>query len=239
MKRPLIIGLSLVAIMTAATYGAWYTGHLGPILRTVGLDSLAQIAEITQVHQALLDQQEKKDSAASSTHGANASGSSGSMGSTGSGGQNDSASGDAKDMEEAIGLALKGVNLVQGENGLELWRLKASWASLREEGGLIDVEMPDVVYRVGHAEIPLYVTAYKGQVDQKQQFLRLWEDVVCTYDDYTLHATLMTYDGQARIMTFPEGAHIESVKTKGFAHVLTWHLDTNIIEGMDGVTVSW
>ncbi len=235
MKRALILGLSLVAVMTAAGYGAWSTGHLGPILRTVGLDSLAQVAEITQVSQAMLERQEELDSHKDSGKSeATSEESSGTVG-----GQAGVSGAQGNATQEAVGLALKGINLVQGEKGLELWRLKASWASLREEGGQIDVEMPDIVYRVGDAEIPLHVTAHKGQIEQDQQFLRLWEDVICIYDDYTLRATLMTYDGATRTMTFPEGAYVESEKSKGFAHILTWDLSSNIIEGMNGVTISW
>lgn len=225
MKRAFLIGLLLVSLLSVATYGAWYTGKLGPILRTVGLDSLAQIAELTQVSNALQERQENSSTSDTKTSREVS--------------QDSARDDDANVMEEAVGLALKGVNLVQGEKGLEIWRLNASWASLREEGGQIDVEMPDMVYRVGDAEIPLHVTAHKGQIERDQQFLRLWEDVVCVYDEYTLRATLMTYDGTTRTMTFPEGAHIESDKNQGFAQILTWDMNTNIINGMDGVSISW
>lgn len=236
MKRVLLLSLVFVLVLLVASYGAWHTGKLAPMLRSVGLDSAAQLVEITQIGLSLEKQQSTQ--IAQTEDG------------TTSQAQDNAPKSDTavseKDqgeipnaMEEAVGLALKGINLVQGENGLELWRLKASWASLREEGGQIDVEMPDMVYRVGDAETPLHVTANKGNVSQHQQVLRLWEGVVCTYDEYTLRATLMTYDGKTRTMTFPEGVHVESAKTKGFAHVLTWNLDSNIIEGLNGVTISW
>lgn len=231
MKRKLFIGFALILVLVGATYGAWSTGNLGPALRAVGLDSLAQYAEITHVSKKILDhQEEQKKKAQADGKAPNTS---------------PNTSPDASEYaaesatEDAIGLALKGINLVQGEKGIELWRLKANWAALNEEGGKINLEKPDVVYRVGDGETPLHVTADKGQVEQNQQALLLRENVVCTYEGYILHAPLMTYDGKTRTMTFPDGAHIESHKTSGFAQILTWHLDTNTIEGHEGVRVSW
>lgn len=222
MKRTFFIGLALIVVLTGATYGAWSTGYLGPALRTVGLDSLAQWAEITHVGKKILDARQDKKNARGFEQGHN------------------SADGISEDSsEDAIGLALKGINLVQGEKGLELWRLKASWASLSEEDGHINLEKPDIVYRVGDGEVPLLVTADKGYVEQDQQFLLLRDNVVCIYEAYTLYATLMTYDGTTRTMTFPEGAHIENDKSKGFAQILTWYLDANRVEGREGVMVSW
>lgn len=144
-----------------------------------------------------------------------------------------------ENLDEAIGLALKGINLVQGEKGIELWRLKATWAALHQEEGFIDVKLPDMVYRVGDAETPLHVTAAQGEIEQDQKNLRLWGDVVCTYEDSILTSSLMTYDGKSRVMTFPEGATITGPSAHGFAEVLTWDLTTNIIDGQGGVKVSW
>lgn len=41
---------------------------------------------------------------------------------------------DGNPLEEAAGLAIKGINLFQGDKGIELWRLKASWAHLHAGG---------------------------------------------------------------------------------------------------------
>lgn len=146
----------------------------------------------------------------------------------------------AKDaLQDAVGLALKGIELVQGEKGIELWRMKATWAALRQEKGVIDVDSPDIVYRVGDDEIPLHVVADKGQVLDGQKFLRLWDHVVCTYKDNVLRAPLMTYNSTSRLMVFPDGADIEGTDSKGKAKHLTWDLVTNVIEGTGGVRVDW
>lgn len=142
-------------------------------------------------------------------------------------------------LEDAVGLALKGVELVQGEKGVELWRLKATWAALRQERGVIDVDSPDIVYKVGDAEEPLHVVAPKGEVLDNQTFIRLWDEVVCTYKEYVLTSTLMTYNSTVRRMVFPDGAHIVGPTSQGNATRLSWNLATNIIEGDGGVKVHW
>lgn len=142
-------------------------------------------------------------------------------------------------LEEAVGLALKGVELVQGEKGVELWRLKATWAALRQEKGVIDVDSPDIIYKVGKTEEPLRVIAPKGEVRDNQSFIRLWDKVTCTYRDYVLDGTLMTYNSTSRLMIFPEGAVIVGATSRGNATRLSWNLATNVIEGEDGVVVHW
>ena len=52
-------------------------------------------------------------------------------------------------LEEVAGLAIKGINLFQGNKGLELWRLKASWAHMSQNGDTIDVDKPVVRYALG------------------------------------------------------------------------------------------
>lgn len=141
--------------------------------------------------------------------------------------------------EDAIGLALKGIELVQGEKGIELWRLHASWAALRQEKDIIEVEKPDIIYRVGEGEIPLHVTAEQGTISEGQRFVRLWGNVVCTYENRRLESSLMVYDSTTRMMTFPEGATLVDDEALGTATLLSWNLDTTIIEGSHGVAIEW
>ena len=53
------------------------------------------------------------------------------------------------DVYKRQGLAIKGINLFQGNKGLELWRLKASWAHMSQNGDTIDVDKPVVRYALG------------------------------------------------------------------------------------------
>ena len=179
-------------------------------------------------------------------------------------------------LEEAVGLALEGVNLFQGSKGNELWRLKASWAHLSQENDVINVDNPHVVYAMGDTGLPaspqggenaaenaksadaqnaadagapppdfpdygdadvLDVTSRKGRITDHQRHLTLWDDVVITRFGDKLTGPRMNYDSATRIMTFPEGAALESERGSGTANVLHWDLAQNEITGLDGVLV--
>ncbi|MFR3458495.1 MAG: hypothetical protein ACLTTU_09370 [Bilophila wadsworthia] len=89
-------------------------------------------------------------------------------------------------LEEVAGLAIKGINLFQGNKGLELWRLKASWAHMSQNGDTIDVDKPVVRYALGEGSASnpdddvLDVQAQLGKITDNQRFLTLWDDVVIT-----------------------------------------------------------
>lgn len=51
--------------------------------------------------------------------------------------------------QDPLALALKNIELTMGENGFEVWRLKAKWASMRENDGSIEVLQPQIVYSMG------------------------------------------------------------------------------------------
>ncbi len=146
-------------------------------------------------------------------------------------------------LEEAAGLAIKGINLFQGDDGIELWRLKASWAHLTREGGDINVERPVVRYALGDASAAnpdddvLDVEALKGRITDNQRHLSLWDNVVITRYDDTITAPRMDYDTATRTMTFPEGAALESPTASGSAGVFAWNLGKNEMVGTNGVTV--
>lgn len=60
----------------------------------------------------------------------------------------------ANPLEQAVGLAIQGIRLFQGEKGLELWRLNATWAHLSQDGEIINVDSPHVVYALGDTGLP-------------------------------------------------------------------------------------
>lgn len=108
-------------------------------------------------------------------------------------------------------MAIKGINLFQGNKGLELWRLKASWAHMSQNGDTIDVDKPVVRYALGEGSASnpdddvLDVQAQLGRITDNQRFLTLWDDVVITRYDDVITSSRMNYDANKRLMTFPEG----------------------------------
>ena len=121
-------------------------------------------------------------------------------------------------LEEVAGLAIKGINLFQGNKGLELWRLKASWAHMSQNGDTIDVDKPVVRYALGEGSASnpdddvLDVQAQLGRITDNQRFTKAE-------------------------MTFPEGAALESPTASGTAAFFTWDLATNEMHGSGGVLV--
>ena len=146
-------------------------------------------------------------------------------------------------LEEVAGLAIKGINLFQGNKGLELWRLKASWAHMSQNGDTIDVDKPVVRYALGEGSASnpdddvLDVQAQLGRITDNQRFLTLWDDVVITRYDDVITSSRMNYDANKRLMTFPEGAALESPTASGTAAFFTWDLATNEMHGSGGVLV--
>lgn len=150
---------------------------------------------------------------------------------------------DANPLEAAVGLAIKDINLFQGNKGVELWRLKASWAHLSQNGDTIDVDTPKIRYALGEASVSdpmsdvLTVDAHKGRITDNQRFLTLWENVVVTRFEDVLTGPRMNYDGATRTMVFPEGAALDSPTASGTATVFTWDLAKNELYGANGVLV--
>ncbi len=48
--------------------------------------------------------------------------------------------------DDVVNLALREIFLVQGKNGFEQWRLKASWATLRENTSILNLNKPTLIY---------------------------------------------------------------------------------------------
>lgn len=143
---------------------------------------------------------------------------------------------DPATLEEAVGVAMKGIELVQGEKGIELWRLKATWAQLRQSNNVIDVDSPDIVYQMDGGK-QVRILAKKGEVQQEAQMVSMWDDVHATHDRHELFARLMVYNGTSRIMYFPEGARIEGQSLSGNATRLEWDMASDVLRGSDGVTM--
>ena len=143
---------------------------------------------------------------------------------------------DPATLEEAVGVAMKGIELVQGEKGIELWRLQATWAQLHQSNNVIDVDSPDLVYQMDGGR-QLRIVAKKGEVRQQVQMMRMWDDVHATHDRHELFARLMVYNGTSRTMYFPEGARIEGQSLSGNATRLEWDMASDVLRGSDGVTM--
>lgn len=134
-----------------------------------------------------------------------------------------------EEADEAVAIIMKSLSLSQGEDGFESWRLKAKFATLRQESGLISAEQPDIIYFQREDGKPVYVTAKFGEINQEKSTMRLWDDVHVTTDDKTLLSSVLEYDDKKRLIVLPNPVQIRGTNFSGAAKRATVDLDANTI----------
>ena len=141
--------------------------------------------------------------------------------------------------EDVAALALKTIEFKQGENGIELWRLKADWGNMRRNGETMELEKPRFTYYMPPDNNEVAITSNKGDLNQEKQVIQFFENVVSTFDERTLLSSRMIYEGKGRVMTFPEGAALEGKDVAGTAAHVVWRLGDRIIDASGGVDVTF
>ena len=139
--------------------------------------------------------------------------------------------------EDVAVFALKALEMKQGENGVELWRLKAEWGNMKRSADTIELVTPRFVYYISPNSNEVTITSDKGEIEQKMQIIRFVDNVTSTFDERTLTAKYMVYEGKAKVATFPNGATLTGTNVAGKAEHVVWRLDNKIIEATGGVDV--
>ncbi len=142
-----------------------------------------------------------------------------------------------QDAQKSLELALKTVNLSQGEGGIELWRLKAEWANMQKENGKIVVQLPRLTYFMPEKEKTLFVTSESGVIDQKEQVLSFIDNVHVSQEDKALQGDLLVYNGTAKTMTLPRGGEFSGTGISGSAAFIVWNINRKVIEAEGDVSV--
>ena len=141
--------------------------------------------------------------------------------------------------EDVAALAMKAINLTQGEHGAELWRLKADWGNMRRSDQIMELEKPRFTYYMPPENIELTILSNKGEIDQDEQKVRFISDVVATYSDRTIIAPSMVYLGKSREVVCPEGAKVAGAGMEGTANRLVWRLQDKVLEGFGDVDMTF
>ncbi|MDL2316109.1 LPS export ABC transporter periplasmic protein LptC [Desulfovibrio sp. OttesenSCG-928-A18] len=137
----------------------------------------------------------------------------------------------------ALNLALRSISLSQGEGGFEIWRLKAEWANMFRADGRIVVEKPYLTYFLRDEGKVMYISAEKGDIEQKEQILRFIDQVRITRDDTLVTGSLLVYDGREKTMTFPRGGSIQGKRMAGDAAFIVWDIKNDRLEASGEVNV--
>ena len=139
--------------------------------------------------------------------------------------------------EQTLDLALKSVNLSQGEGGFEIWRLKAEWANVRKQGEAVIVEQPRLIYFMDEGGKTLHVSSSTGDINQKSQILRFINNVRIIQEDKVVTGDLLVYNGSRKTMTFPDGGDFTSPGITGHAAQVEWDLNSKLITANGDVSV--
>lgn len=170
-------------------------------------------------------------------------------------------SGEKTFQEETVGaidLAFKDISITHGEQGILSWKLKATWATMRQESSFIEISLPELTYymgeeseQIGVAEQQssdfldssdpreLLVLADTGMIFDNTTKINLKGNVVAEYDSHTVTAPSLDYDDSMHILFFNETAHLQSSAMEGTADTFNWNLNTNILSGHGNVDVVW
>lgn len=141
------------------------------------------------------------------------------------------------DPEDVAALALKAINLTQGEKGAELWRLKADWGNMRRRDNVMELEKPAFTYYMPPDNKVITITSLKGEIEQEEQRIRFIESVVATYDGRTLHAPEIVYFGKPREIVCPQGGRVEGEGYEGSARHIVWRMNKQLIEAVGDIDV--
>ncbi|CAK7014326.1 MAG: hypothetical protein DELT_02192 [Desulfovibrio sp.] len=141
--------------------------------------------------------------------------------------------------EDVAALAMKAINMTQGEHGAELWRLKAEWGNVRRKDNIMELEKPSFTYYMAPDNLPLTVTSEKGEVDQEEQRVTFIGSVVATHQDKVVKAPVMVYSGKNRDLVCPEGAGMTGDNMVGSANRIVWDLNAKLLTGLGDVDMSF
>lgn len=87
------------------------------------------------------------------------------------------------------------IELVQGKQGYMVWKLLAKTAKYNQENGLIGVERPQLTAYYGDDRQEVYVKADRGEIDQNNDNLTLYDGVTGRFGDMALDAQHLDYVG--------------------------------------------
>lgn len=92
-------------------------------------------------------------------------------------------------------ITAKDIELVQGKQGAMTWKLLATEAKYNQDKKLVGVYHPQLMAYFGKDRQEVYVKADRGEVDQKNDNLTLYDNVSGRFGDLALEAQHLDYVG--------------------------------------------
>ncbi len=158
--------------------------------------------------------------------------------------------------DDDVGLAMKGIQVSQGEKGTEEWRLFADWATMRRKTGVLQVENPLMWHRVGEGTVlfeggksktmllqddaeKISIKSDHGIVYDNNTKVLLQDNVSASQNANRVEGPFLSYNSTERIAVFPEKADFQGEGISGSAEILSWNMRSNKIYGTGNVEVEW
>lgn len=92
-------------------------------------------------------------------------------------------------------IVAEDIELVQGKQGAMTWKLLAKTAKYNQEKKLVGVTRPQLTAYFGDDRQEVYVKADRGEVDQTEDNLTLYDNVTGRFGDLALNAQHLDYVG--------------------------------------------
>lgn len=159
--------------------------------------------------------------------------------------------------DDDVGLAIKGITVSSGENGLEKWQLTAQWATMRQKTAVLQVENPVMRHRISQSNVlfenssqgsavllendpdKVIIEARHGLVYDNNTKVLLRQDVLAKQNENYIRGPVLSYNSKEQLAVFPQQANFAGNSLKGNADVLTWNMQENKILGSGKVRVEW
>jgi len=119
-----------------------------------------------------------------------------------------------EEREQAVQAEMREVTFLHGEQGAEVWRLKAVEARLGQNRDVVALSEPDIRYFLEDNQT-LSASSAKGRYNRNNRTAAFWPEVSGSYGAVRFTAGRMEYAGSSENIVLSEGVHV----TRGNASI--------------------
>jgi LPS export ABC transporter protein LptC len=106
-------------------------------------------------------------------------------------------------------IVAEDVELVQGQQGSVEWKLLAKTAKYNQEKKLVGVTVPRLTAFYGEDRREVFISADRGEVDQTQNNLTLYDNVVGRFGGMDIEAPYLDYVGHDDMVFIKGGVNVK------------------------------
>ncbi len=141
---------------------------------------------------------------------------------------------DASELEDSLQLALVGIDIMQGEEGVKSWDLKAKWGTFLQKSGHLLTDEPFITYynttEKRDESAPIYISASKGTVLENNSYITLEDNVKIAQEDLEISGDFLEFFSEEEYAKFPNGSLLTSDTMLGKADSLIWELEKEFLK---------